>query len=57
MFLGFLMVLNISLASFNNFVDEKYILSDNAFVRSGKWSLIPLFFIVRKQNLMKLIGI
>ena len=36
------------LASFNNFVDEKYILSDNAFVRSGKWSLetaikFPLF--------------
>ena len=36
------------LANFNNFVDEKYILSDNAFVRSGKWSLetaikFPLF--------------
>lgn len=36
------------LASFNNFVDEKYILSDNAFVRSDKWSLetaikFPLF--------------
>ncbi|WP_296785054.1 hypothetical protein [uncultured Methanobrevibacter sp.] len=27
------------LANFNNFVDEKYILSDNAFVRKGKWSL------------------
>ena len=36
------------LANFNNFVDEKYILSDNAFVRSGKWGLetaikFPLF--------------
>ena len=36
------------LANFNNFVDEKYILNDNAFVRSGKWSLetvikFPLF--------------
>lgn len=36
------------LANFNNFIDEKYILSDNAFVRSGKWSLetaikFPLF--------------
>ena len=36
------------LANFNNFVDKKYILSDNAFVRSGKWSLetaikFPLF--------------
>ena len=36
------------LANFNNFVDEKYILSDNAFVRKGKWSLetaikFPLF--------------
>ena len=29
------------LANFNNFVDKKYILSDNAFVRSGKgvWKL------------------
>ena len=36
------------LANFNNFVDEKYILSNNAFVRSGKWNLetaikFPLF--------------
>ena len=36
------------LANFNNFVDEKYILSDNAFVRRGKWNLetaikFPLF--------------
>lgn len=36
------------LANFNNFVDEKYILSDNAFLRSGKWNLetaikFPLF--------------
>ena len=27
------------LANFNNFVDKKYILSDTAFVRGGKWSL------------------
>ena len=36
------------LVNFNNFIDEKYILSDNAFVRKGKWSLetaikFPLF--------------
>lgn len=36
------------LANFNNFVDEKYKLNDNAFVRSGKWNLeiaikFPLF--------------
>ena len=27
------------LVNFNNFVDEKQILSDNAFVRSEKWNL------------------
>ena len=36
------------LANFNNFVDEKYILGDNAFTRNGKWNLetaikFPLF--------------
>ena len=43
------------LANFNNFVDEKYILSDNAFVRRGKWNLetaikFPLFNRKKKKN-------
>ena len=48
------------LANFNNFVDEKYILSDNAFIRSGKWILETAIkfslFNREKLNLMKLIG-
>ena len=66
MFLGgFLMVFeNVFsnfLANFNNFVDEKYILSDMLlFVKvNGVWKLQLnfLYLIVRKQNLMKLIDI
>lgn len=49
------------LANFNNFVDEKYILSDMLlFVKvNGVWKLQLnfLYLIVRKQNLMKLIDI
>ena len=46
-------MIDVSFGSFNNFVDEKYILSDNAFGRRGKWNLetaikFPLFN--RKKN-------
>ena len=51
--MAFDLVFSNFLANFNNFVDEKYILSDNAFIRRGKWNLetaikFPLFN--RKKN-------